>query len=97
MPAQVRKPSPPSRAGVGTCPHCGQRLLGPEAVRRLRESELELERKLEAAVRSIVADLTKELAGEAPLGPGEPEPAMGKPDAVNAAEQRALRLVFRQF
>ncbi len=75
------------------CPHCGQPLLTRRAVERSSESEHELKKRLEAAV----AELARRRVVDAPVDDGEREPATSVPGPLDAVEQRALRLVFRQF
>lgn len=101
MSAQAKQPSAARRGTGGTCPHCGQPLLTHRAVRQLRTTELEFERRLEAALRATFAELAGELAAaeteEEEELVNEPDPSVRPADAEEAAEDRALRLFFRQF
>ena len=96
----------PSR--IETCPYCGQVLLDQRAVRNLRKSELEFERKLETAVRARVAELTNGLAVKLEAEHRERiERLQGRPEvheeqlatarAHHAEDLDVLRTFFRQF
>jgi hypothetical protein len=96
MSAQAKHPSASRRGAAGICPHCGQLLFTQRAVRRLQKTDLEFERRLEAALRATFAELAADLASESePEEAQEPEPAV--PHSDEATESRDLRLFFRQF
>jgi hypothetical protein len=104
-------PAPPvSRRGrrSDSCPYCGQALLGRQAVRHLRESELELERRLGAIVRETApefeTELTLRLQAErrehAERRQARPDVRAKRPAAANAdyaEDLDVLRTHFRQF
>lgn len=103
-------PAPPvsRHSGIETCPCCGQQLLKQQAVRQLRKSELEFERKLETAVRTRVAEVENELAAKLEAEHQERvERLQGQPDvqeeqlatakARYAKDLDTLRMLFRQF
>jgi hypothetical protein len=96
MSAQAKHPSASRRGAAGVCPHCGQLLFTQRAVRRLQRTDLEFERKLEAALRAAFAELAGDLASE-PEQEEVPEPEPAAPHAGKVTESRELPLYFRQF
>lgn len=84
------------RSAAGVCPHCGQPLVTEGAARRLHESEHELQRRLEEAVRSILAELAAEHAAASDPDPAT-ESGVRTMEGVSAADERAIRLTLRQF
>ena len=97
MSTHVRESPADERAtGNGTCPHCGQTLLSEQAALQLRATELEAERKIEAAARALAAELAKEAIAEPEPG-SVPEPAVHIAETEDAAELHDFRVVGRQF
>lgn len=99
MSTQEKQPPASGRDDVAeTCPHCGQPLLTEHAVRHLRSTQLDAERKLDEAVRALAAELARELiAGPKPAVVDAPEPSGHTLEAEKAVELHDIRLAGRQF
>lgn len=103
---ETAPPDPRQGSGPETCSCCGQQLLTEEAVRQLRQSELEFERRVDAAARARVAELANELVveleAEHPEKLERPPGQRGEEEwtTANVRYARAvdkLRMAFRQF
>ncbi len=94
-------------SGAETCPCCGQQLLTQEAVRHVRQSELEFERRVEAAAQARIAELAREHVArldvehpeklERPPAQPDEEKRRAEVDADYAKALDELRRSLRQF
>ena len=100
-------PEARQRAGIETCPCCGQRLLDQHAEQQLEESTREFERMFDAAVQARVVQLANELAAKLEADHEETlarkehqqqdEEELAAAKAEYAVYSDKLRLFFRQF